>query len=1241
MSLHSCIRWLKNHPVKTLLLLFTVLSGLIVTTVVPPVCLINGCPPKSSPQQYMNGTNRLIINFADVSKSIRSITPRVLWEYFDEYGLDVSGIKVVSFADSSVMAEIRRMIESETDLLNILEDEALVTPPLGDVLTSDGSHRRKILQDPFIHQQWHLPRVNATNAWNTTSGTNTVVVAVIDTGCDLNHPDLKDNIWINVEEIPGNGIDDDQNGYIDDVYGYDFAGDCRTDWRSSTNPSTGTKCGGKPLPQDVHSHGTHCAGIIAAVNGNRIGVSGIAPRVKIMCLKVSDPDGTFYTSHILRAYDYALKMGAHVASCSFGPAEPRMNPTENQKAAMFNETRFYEQALLPMKIKGMLIVSAAGNENTNLNLLPANSSYNPCTSGQNPKIQNAMLCVMATNLQDNRWSETLSNNQPVGSNYGSTVVDIGAPGREILSTIPGAEQYGNKTGSSMATPLTAGIAALILSVLGSNNSHYYQGALARSILIETCDRPLSMANVVRYKGLVNAANAVQAALGHVMNVYTLLPSQAPDLGAVQMEGFSEVYYAGALLSLDEQQWDMLSVLDISARSGVSSFSAFKHGQNSTLLLNSTFYAPTPGLYGMRISGHPRPDDVVMKIGFRTLPVLNTIQTLTLHVREAGAYLFELRYRNPREPVEFKMSLPESFSQFTYLNAYFKTVQTAIRTISFAPNANLSNVFQALYSPGMMVSSSIHNLSMNMHHRYTSVVEDVAFLTLGSLAAACPLDKNASGMPGVSGIFHTRLRSPAEPVVFVLSCQKCSLSLNGLLLVDVGSREMVTMTRNSGCVTIPSTSMHELTVRFTTQDIQSAVLHMQWSLCGSPRLIGSLKTHIDNPLFWKPNDANTMVGYIGGMQCDVWPATPAMTSTSSPPPSTLPILKFRLPSVLASSKSLTSVAVINPLWHVHGCKPTAGKLAYETFNRACNTSFNFFLRDVYNGFPLSPTQLYGQLMQNVYMRCWTYIRRGIVDGVITTRSTFPTYSITLGAQTIFAIVPASESNPNNGISIAPNTSTLNGYYQLLTFEARNVGGNVLIGIMEGHQRNAFPVDYSNTLLPLIPSLSTNRLSKHMVMSLFDPVGEYDTQLGFGNFTVYHIGYKTLANVSSSLMSGLSGVVKFPTSTTSRVKGRARYMHSVGFIQSSHQRRLMTLRIQAGTSQTTVLTINNITIMNGNEFTATTVTSAEIQIMFPGGYVPARITIRSNSQANEAILNISDVGPLGPSWAMWFSESNRKK
>jgi subtilisin family serine protease len=141
--------------------------------------------------------------------------------------------------------------------------------------------------------------ISATKAWDITTGSNTIVVAVIDTGVDYTHPDLAANIWTNPGEIPDNGIDDDGNGYVDDVHGYDFI--------NNDND-----------PMDDNGHGTHCAGVIGAIGNNGIGIAGVAWKVKIMPLKFLRADGNGDTAASLNAIAYARRMGANVISCSWG-----------------------------------------------------------------------------------------------------------------------------------------------------------------------------------------------------------------------------------------------------------------------------------------------------------------------------------------------------------------------------------------------------------------------------------------------------------------------------------------------------------------------------------------------------------------------------------------------------------------------------------------------------------------------------------------------------------------------------------------------------------------------------------------------------------------------------------------------------------------------------------------------------------------------------------------------------------
>ncbi len=230
-----------------------------------------------------------------------------------------------------------------------------------------------------------------------------VVIAVIDTGADLEHPDLINRLWVNTGEIPGNGIDDDANGYIDDIHGYDFAGD-------EYIAASGTTANDGPdnNPNDIHYHGTHVSGIAAAEANNATGGAGIS-RAKIMVLKASADGNTLQDADILAALEYATEMasrGVNIVAANGSYASTTSNPLEIT-------------ALTELADEGVIFCAAAGNEHRNNNIFAAYpASYT--TPGN-------IIAVAATDSSDELASF---------SNYGSSSVDLAAPGDTIYSTYP-------------------------------------------------------------------------------------------------------------------------------------------------------------------------------------------------------------------------------------------------------------------------------------------------------------------------------------------------------------------------------------------------------------------------------------------------------------------------------------------------------------------------------------------------------------------------------------------------------------------------------------------------------------------------------------------------------------------------------------------------------------------------------------------------------------------------------------
>ncbi len=335
---------------------------------------------------------------------------------------------------------------------------------MGRAIPSEGSKEEQpvILKDPALSEAWGLAMTDAQKAWRVSKGSKEIVVAVIDTGIDVLHPDLKNNLWVNPGETgvdaqgrnkATNGIDDDGNGFIDDVHGWNFV-------HHSHNLS------------DTHGHGTHIAGIIGAEGGNGIGISGVAPKVSVMVLKYYDPGSKSADNlkNTVRAIDYAVKMNAHIINYSGGGLSPALE-----------EKQAIERAMK----KGILFVAAAGNEKSNSDI----QKYYPADYG--------LPNIVSVTAIDKKKHVLPS------SNYGVSTVHIAAPGNNIFSTLPGG-QYGYMTGTSQATAFVSGVAALLMA----NNSEMKKADRVIKYLTQTGDSDENLVGKTMYAKRLNTYRAL-------------------------------------------------------------------------------------------------------------------------------------------------------------------------------------------------------------------------------------------------------------------------------------------------------------------------------------------------------------------------------------------------------------------------------------------------------------------------------------------------------------------------------------------------------------------------------------------------------------------------------------------------------------------------------------------------------------------------------------------------------------
>jgi subtilisin family serine protease len=328
-------------------------------------------------------------------------------------------------------------------------------------------HISRVPNDPRFPQQWALQNtgqdggtpdadIDATEAWEFSRG-GEVIVGVVDTGIDYTHEDLASNMWRNPGETPGDGIDNDGNGYVDDVFGID-------EYNHDSDP------------MDDESHGSHCAGIIAAYGDNGVGTAGACWRVRLMALKFLSGSGSGNSFDAATCIEYAVRHGARVLNNSWGGGAYSSTLLDAIEFARMSNVLFCASA-------GNGGSDGIGDDNDSVARYP--STY---TNGN-------IIAVAATDQNDNLTSF---------SNYGIESVDLSAPGYKILSTVPN-NGYQLKDGTSMATPYVTGAAALLLAY-----NEYLNVAQVRDALLDTVDVVNSLTGRVVTGGRLNVYSALQA-----------------------------------------------------------------------------------------------------------------------------------------------------------------------------------------------------------------------------------------------------------------------------------------------------------------------------------------------------------------------------------------------------------------------------------------------------------------------------------------------------------------------------------------------------------------------------------------------------------------------------------------------------------------------------------------------------------------------------------------------------------
>lgn len=547
----------------------------------------------------------------------------------------MEGMYFITVDSKEILADTLNRLEADNEVAyiqpnytyHVLDIESMVEIP-SDITepeeeTEEEAKEEDIPNDMFFLKQWGLYNtgtelfgniqslegidMNVLPAWEIYKGTEEVIVAVIDTGVDYKHEDLKNNMWMNTKEIPDNGIDDDGNGYIDDVYGWDFYNDDNTVCHYGLN--------GKKHILDDDDHGTHCAGAIAAEVNNEVGLAGVASvaNVKIMPLKIlGGKEGTASTDEAIRAIQYAVRMGADIISASWGASES------------FD----YDKVLLSaIQTADILFVTAAGNDGMNndrYTVVPACYSY----------LDNVITIGSAD------CDGTMSS----FSNYGQSV-DVLAPGGTIASTIVGS--YANMSGTSMAAPMAAGVAALIYGT----KKNLYPRTVKSLMLSSYQELPYVDKAKVSHAGMLDA----YAAMSNLDNLE--VDTKAPTFTTLK---------AGAkgILTIETSDTSgngspASGVCSVLIAKGKRSKAYFKHGTNGSEVTGTTFTTKSSGVFTVYIKDYAGNETVKTITSDKEAPIIktkvtksNTTRKVTVTVTDEWSGLSKVRYASGRRSASY-------------------------------------------------------------------------------------------------------------------------------------------------------------------------------------------------------------------------------------------------------------------------------------------------------------------------------------------------------------------------------------------------------------------------------------------------------------------------------------------------------------------------------------------------------------------------------------------------------------